>query len=107
MAGACNDITVPRTVHARRSHHGRSGRSDIVSDGGWFGLFAPAKTPADIVTRLHEEVRKARADPSINEKLTGLGLGPLGTSPAAFKQQVSDDIKKFAEMARLAGIQPE
>ncbi len=84
-----------------------AGVADMVAEGGWFGMFAPAKTPADIVNRLHEEIRKALADPSINEKLNGLGLGPLGNSPAAFKTQVSDDIKKFAEMARLAGIQPE
>ncbi len=84
-----------------------AGVADMVAEGGWFGLFAPAKTPPEIVARLYEEVRKALADPSINEKFTGLGLGSLGTSPAAFKTQVSNDIKMFAEMARLAGIQPE
>ncbi|MFM9883129.1 MAG: Bug family tripartite tricarboxylate transporter substrate binding protein [Burkholderiales bacterium] len=84
-----------------------AGVADMVADGGWFGMFAPAKTPMEIVNRLHEEVRKALADPGIREKLNTFGLGPMGDSPAAFKAIVADEIKKYAEMARLAGIQPE
>ncbi len=84
-----------------------AGLADMVADGGWFAMFAPAKTPMEIVNRLHEEVRKALLDPATREKLSGLGLGPQGDSPAAFKTLVSDEIKKYAEMARLAGIQPE
>ncbi len=84
-----------------------AGVADMVADGGWFGMFAPAKTPMEIVNRLHEEVRKALADPAIREKLNTFGLGPMGDPPAAFKVLVADEIKKYAEMARLAGIQPE
>ena len=75
--------------------------------GGWFGLFAPANTPADIVNRLHSEVRLAFANPQFRERLSALGADPVGNSPAEFKAFVNAEIKRYAEMIRLAKIEPE
>ena len=75
--------------------------------GGWFGLFAPAQTPPDVVNRLHQEVRTAFANPQFRERLSSLGADPVGNTPAEFKAFVAAEMKRYAEMIRLANIQPE
>jgi len=75
--------------------------------GGWFGLFAPAGTPADIVGRLNTEVRAAFANQRFRERFDALGGDALGNAPAEFKATVSEDIRRFAELVRLAKIRPE
>ncbi len=75
--------------------------------GGWFGMFAPANTPAEILSRLHAEVRAAFADKKFRERFDALGGDPVGNSPAEFKAEVSEDIRKYAELVRLAHMQPE
>jgi tripartite-type tricarboxylate transporter receptor subunit TctC len=90
---------VPTTAEA--------GLPSLVADGGWFGMFLPANTSSEIVHRLHGEVRKALAEPTIRERLTALVFGIGGMPPDQFKRFVSDEIRKYAEMAKLAGIDPE
>jgi tripartite-type tricarboxylate transporter receptor subunit TctC len=51
----------------------------------WTGMFAPAKTSEAVLARLHEEVRTAVATPAVRERLTGIGVIPLGNAPAEFK----------------------
>jgi tripartite-type tricarboxylate transporter receptor subunit TctC len=76
-------------------------------DGGWFGMFAPASTPPEILAKIHGEVRAAFANPQFRERLMVLGADPVANPPAEFKQYVSAEIRKYAEIVRLAGIQPE
>ena len=71
---------------------------------GWHGLFAPAKTPSAIVARLENEVRKAVATPEVQQRLTTLGLIPVGSTSAAFRRTVADTVKSMNEAARTAGI---
>ncbi|MBI4193635.1 MAG: tripartite tricarboxylate transporter substrate binding protein [Betaproteobacteria bacterium] len=73
----------------------------------WYGVFAPAKTPARIVARLHKETRAAIAEPQVRERLLALRLHPVGSSPAELRAFLESAVKKFSELARLAGIQPE
>ena len=75
--------------------------------GGWFGLFAPANTPTEILNRLHAEVRAAFADKKFRERFDALGGDPVGNTPAEFKAAVSEDIRKYAELVRMANIRPE
>jgi tripartite-type tricarboxylate transporter receptor subunit TctC len=75
--------------------------------GGWFGMFAPANTPAEVLGRLHAEVRSAFVDPKFRERFDTLGGDPVGSSPSEFKLTVHDDIRKYAELVRLANIPPE
>ena len=84
-----------------------AGVSGTEMDASWNGLFAPAKTPADIVARLESEVRKALAVPEVRERFQKVGLNPLGTTSAEFKPLVAFSIRRFGEAARLAGIEPE
>ena len=73
----------------------------------WYGVFAPAGTPAAIVSRVHRDIRTALANPEIKEQLAGLGVEPDGRTPAEFKEFVQRAIKRSAELLRLAGIEPE
>jgi len=75
--------------------------------GGWFGMFVPAGTPADIIARLNAEVRAAFADPKFRERFDALGGDAVGNSPAEFRATLSADIRKYAELVRLANIKPE
>jgi tripartite-type tricarboxylate transporter receptor subunit TctC len=84
-----------------------AGLPDYVADGGWFGLFAPAGTPAEIVSRLNAELRRALGDAGVRDRLSSLGFGPVGDSPDHFRQFVGEEIRRYAAMAKLAGIEPE
>jgi tripartite-type tricarboxylate transporter receptor subunit TctC len=76
-------------------------------DGGWFGMFAPANTPADIVEKLAREVRAAMQNPEVRDRLLKIGVEPVADSPADFKRFVAAEIKAYAEQVRLAGVKPE
>jgi tripartite-type tricarboxylate transporter receptor subunit TctC len=84
-----------------------AGLSGTLMDASWHGLFAPAKTPRDILARLESEVRKAFAVPELRERFVKLGLNPVGDSSAEFRPFVANAIKRMAEAARVAGIEPE
>ena len=73
----------------------------------WTGMFAPAKTPDAILVRLHEEVRKAVATAALRDRLTGIGVIPLGSAPAEFKLFIAAQVKQIADIARAAGIEPQ
>ena len=55
----------------------------------WFGLLAPAGTPADIVNRVQQETAKALATPAMKERLLSQGAIPSGNTPAEFAQATS------------------
>src|SRR5262245_22547347 len=74
-------------------------------DGGWFGMFAPASTPAPIVDRLNREVRTALTDPAVVKRLEGLGVAPAPTSSEEFRRFLTEETKKYAEYVRVAGVQ--
>jgi tripartite-type tricarboxylate transporter receptor subunit TctC len=84
-----------------------AGAPSFQQHGGWFGMFAPAGTPREVLDRLHREVRAAFADATFRERLETLGAEPVGNSPAEFKQFVSAEIRRYAEIVRLAKIEPE
>ncbi|HEX2830633.1 MAG TPA: tripartite tricarboxylate transporter substrate binding protein [Burkholderiales bacterium] len=73
----------------------------------WYGMFAPAKTPAAIVRRLHDEAVAALRTPAVRERLASLQLEPVGNSPAEFRAFIDDQVKRFGEMVKLAGVTPE
>ena len=63
---------------------------------GWFGLLAPARTPATIVRKLHLETVKALALPDLRAKLADLGLEGIGNSPDEFAAAIKSEIPKWA-----------
>lgn len=73
----------------------------------WYGVFGPAKLPAKVTTKLHGELAKALKVPAVQERLAGLRLTPVGDTPKEFTAFVEGELKRFAEMVKLAGYKPE
>ncbi len=69
----------------------------------WFGLLAPAGTPADVVTRLQQEVAKVLAMPAIKERLLNLGATPSGISGADFARYIEAETRKWAQVVKVSG----
>ena len=69
----------------------------------WFGLLAPAGTPADVVNRIQQEVAKSLATPAMKERLATLGAIPSGNTPAQFAVLIESEHKKWAEVVKNSG----
>lgn len=85
-----------------------SGVKGMEMDPAWYGVLAPAATPAAIVSKMHGEIRTALANPGVHERLSGgLGCEPHGNAPADFRQFLARAIKRAGDLARIAGIEPQ
>jgi tripartite-type tricarboxylate transporter receptor subunit TctC len=73
----------------------------------WYGLFAPAKTPAEVTTRLAGWFAAAVQDAGIKAKLAAQGLRAVGTCGADFREQVRRQYDAFGRVIREAGIKVE
>ncbi len=69
----------------------------------WFGLFAPAGTPAPIVARLSSALAKAVADASVQSRLKELGADPIGDTHEVFQKFVAQDVLRWAELVKRSG----
>jgi tripartite-type tricarboxylate transporter receptor subunit TctC len=75
--------------------------------GAWFGLLAPAGTPAPIIAWLNREANKAFGQPDAREKFVAQGAAmPLG-APELFVRHIADQTARFGEVIRRAGIKAE
>ena len=72
--------------------------------GAWFGLLAPAGTPASIVERLAAETARVLAMPDVHKRLTDIGLTPVGDTPAAFAATIRADHERWGAAIRKANI---
>ena len=70
----------------------------------WNGLFVPAKTPREIVTRLYYETQAALAVPSVQERLAKIGQEPAPMTPEEFDKYFRDDVLSTAKLMREAGV---
>jgi tripartite-type tricarboxylate transporter receptor subunit TctC len=73
----------------------------------WFGLLAPAKTPARVIALLNAEVNKALAQPELRERLLQGFYEPLGGTPERFAELIRLDIQRFGKVIREIGLKPE
>lgn len=73
----------------------------------WFGLYAPAGTPPEVIARLEQGVRQALADPALRAKMAGQGMTVEDRDSAAFKQYMQSESVKWGDLIRKAGIKPE
>jgi tripartite-type tricarboxylate transporter receptor subunit TctC len=73
----------------------------------WLGLYAPKGTPADIVERLNAEVVKAVADPGVRERLAGIGLDPVASTPAELGTLTREGYARVGQAIRDAGIKSQ
>ena len=72
----------------------------------WIGMMAPAKTPREIVNRLHEEVVKALASPEVKERFVKLGADAWTLPPQQFDAYIKAEIESNAKLVKAAGLSP-
>jgi tripartite-type tricarboxylate transporter receptor subunit TctC len=73
----------------------------------WVGLLAPAGTPAAVVERINNELRKAMATPEAQDRITKSGLAPMSMTVAQFQAAVRQEFSTNAAITKAAGIEPE
>jgi tripartite-type tricarboxylate transporter receptor subunit TctC len=72
----------------------------------WYGLFAPAKTPREIVNKLNEAMKSTLQSPATKERLAADGTEAVGSSPEEFAHFLRSETEKWGKVVRSAGIQP-
>ena len=79
----------------------------FVADAGWHGVFAPAKTPPAIVARLQQAIYKALQVPLVHENFVSNGYQPKGDAPAVWAKAYQEELKRLAEIAKAAKLEPQ
>jgi tripartite-type tricarboxylate transporter receptor subunit TctC len=69
----------------------------------WFGVFAPAGTPAPVVARLNDEFRRALATPEMRERLKNMGAEPAPSSPEQFAAFIRAELAKYEKVVKFSG----
>jgi tripartite-type tricarboxylate transporter receptor subunit TctC len=70
----------------------------------WTAFFAPAKTPAAIITRLQKEVARVVQTPEVKERFAQMGLDPVGSTPEELAKVAARDLEKYMAVAKAANI---
>ncbi len=71
----------------------------------WFGLFAPAKTPAAVIRKINRDIEEALKSKDIIEKFNAQGADPYITQPSEFASILRKDIVKWREVVKVSGAQ--
>jgi tripartite-type tricarboxylate transporter receptor subunit TctC len=71
---------------------------------GWYGLVAPARTPAAIVQKVNRDVGQILATPDVQQKLAGDGSEAAPGTPAQFRQTIAREIEKWTKLVQSSGI---
>lgn len=78
-----------------------------VEAGSWYGVFAPAGTPAAVIGKLNAELVRMLQSTEIQQRLLAEGADPIGNTPEQFAAQVERDIAKWAKVVSTSGIRAE
>jgi tripartite-type tricarboxylate transporter receptor subunit TctC len=73
----------------------------------WYGLMAPAGTPAAIVERLNRDVNAVLTTPEVAEKLKAAGTEPAGGSPEQFRALLASEVRRWVEVTLSVGTRLE
>jgi tripartite-type tricarboxylate transporter receptor subunit TctC len=79
---------------------------DLVATG-WYAMFAPAKTPPELIERYSKVIAAAVHAPDVAAKLKVFGLSPTGTTPAELARIVKDDSATWAPAVKASGFNPQ
>jgi tripartite-type tricarboxylate transporter receptor subunit TctC len=71
----------------------------------WFGLLTPKNTPVEIVTKLHQAVVAALKTEKVANWIRTEAGTPVGNSPLEFAKEISDDVEKWTDVAKAAGVE--
>lgn len=72
--------------------------------GTWFGVLAPAATPADVVGRLNAEMVKIIRSPDFSRRMAEIGAVPIGDTPAEMKARIGTDTENYAKLVKDAKV---
>jgi tripartite-type tricarboxylate transporter receptor subunit TctC len=75
--------------------------------GSWQGLFAPAKTPPEVVAALNAEVARALFTPDLKERLQAQGADPIGTSSADSMKFLREELGRFTKLVKETGYKAQ
>lgn len=75
--------------------------------GTWFGVLAPARTPAAAVARLNQEIAAILHAPDVVQTVTERGIEPVGNSAAEFRAFIEAESRRWLKVAQDAGVKPE
>ncbi len=75
--------------------------------GSWFGVFAPAGTPKEIITRVNADIQKSMQTQEMRDKLLQLGAQPVGLGPEAFAAHVKAEMARWAKVVKESGATAE
>lgn len=73
---------------------------------GWFGVLAPAGTPAPIIQKVAADIREILTQPDVVKILRDQGLEPVASSPEAFQRRLNDDLVQWKKLLPEVGIKP-
>jgi len=73
----------------------------------WYGIVAPAGTPAEIINLLQSTIASGLAQPDSREKLAGLGAEPMGNTPTEFAAMIRSETAKWGKIVKDANIRVE
>lgn len=73
----------------------------------WFGISAPAATPAPVIARANQALNAALRQPGTEARLRQLGFLPFTQTPEQFTQYLRDQLQAWGERVRIAGIEPQ
>ena len=75
--------------------------------GTWFGLLAPARTPKDVVDRIHAEAASALQSPELRKAFEDRDIIPGGNTPDEFGRFIQAEVAKWRDLATRIGLKPE
>jgi tripartite-type tricarboxylate transporter receptor subunit TctC len=73
----------------------------------WYGMFAPAGTPRDVVHTLAAGVQRAARDPGMRKRLLEQGADPVGSSPEEFAKLMREELARWSEVVRVSGAKAD
>jgi len=73
----------------------------------WYGVWAPAGTPRDIVNKISLEIAKALKQPAVRERLAALGAEPVGNTPEEFAAYCQAELAKWSKIVRESGAKAD
>ncbi len=82
------------------------GYPDLVGQG-WFGMYAPARTPVAQVDEINRALNKALASPEVRERFAALGLEPGGGSAADLQKTMAEDTRRWGPVVRKSGFKAD
>jgi tripartite-type tricarboxylate transporter receptor subunit TctC len=83
------------------------GMKELEATAPWVGVLAPAGTPAPVVQKLYEEMKKSLARPETQLRMKQLGAIPIGDTPAEYAAFLKKDSERWAQVIKASGVRAE